>query len=215
VLFVSHNMVAVQSLCSRAVNLDQGQVAFCGTVKAAVGAYLDRVQVLKDRSGHRFRLTGNITRSHPDLAIHEIRVMSDGELSDTGYAVGAPIEVEFDCAAKAPLVQPVFHVRITKGAGNHITSLHSRRSGARLPAVLTGDFTVRCSFEDLLLPAGDYLLHVGIKSGNTWQYVADDAAALTILDTDFFQTGMNPTASDEAVLCRQRWQCDMSQPIAN
>lgn len=205
VLFVSHNMAAVQSLCSRAVNLDQGQVVFCGTVKAAVQAYHERIQVLKDRSGHRFRPTGNITRSHPDLAIHEIRVCSEGEISETGYPIGAPLEIEFDCTAKAPLVQPVFAIRITRGAGPHITSLHSRRSGARLPSVLMGDFTVRCSFHDLLLPPGDYLLHLGIKSGNTWQYIADDAGSLTILPTDYFHTGLNPACSDEAVLCRQEW----------
>jgi lipopolysaccharide transport system ATP-binding protein len=205
VLFVSHNMVAVQSLCTRGVILEQGRVTFTGDAKEAVTAYHDRIHVLKDRAGHRFRLTGNVTKHHPDLAIHEVRILSGGEIRDAGYPIGAPLEIELDCTAKAPLVQPVFGIRISRVAGPHVTTLHSRRSGACLPPSLLGDFTIRCSLSELLLPAGDYLLHLGIKSGNTWQYVADDAATFTILPTDFFGTGIPPNASDEAVLCQQRW----------
>ena len=207
VLFVSHNMVAVQALCCRGVILEHGKVILNGTAKAAVAAYHERIQVLKERSGNRFRPSRNVTKSHPDLEIREIRILSDGELSDGGYSIGAPLEIELDCAAKAPLMQPIFGIEILRVAGPHITSLHSRRSGARFPPSLQGEFTIRCQVRDLLLPAGDYLLRVGIKSGNAWQYLADDAAAFTVTATDFFNTGLNPNSSDEAVLCRQEWQC--------
>lgn len=210
VLFVSHNMVAVQSLCTFGVILEQGGVNFTGDAKAAVKEYHGRLHILKDRVGNRFRVTGNITKSHPDLAIHEIRILSGGEISDAGYPIGAPLEIELDCTAKAPLMQPVFGIRVSRAAGPHITSLHSRRSGARLPSSLVGDFTIRCSLFDLLLPPGEYLLHFGIKSGNTWQYVADDAASFTILPTDYFGTGIAPNSTDEAVLCQQRWYCEPS-----
>ena len=41
VLFVSHNMAAVQSLCGRAIWLDRGAVAFDGAVADSIGRYLD------------------------------------------------------------------------------------------------------------------------------------------------------------------------------
>ena len=40
VLFVSHNMGAVKNLCKRGIVLNQGQVAFDGSVEEAVGYYL-------------------------------------------------------------------------------------------------------------------------------------------------------------------------------
>ncbi|GAB5564462.1 MAG: hypothetical protein Wins2KO_15250 [Winogradskyella sp.] len=40
VLFVSHNMAAVKSLCTRAIVLDNGQIAFDGTQDEAVAYYL-------------------------------------------------------------------------------------------------------------------------------------------------------------------------------
>lgn len=42
VLFVSHNMAAVQSLCSRAVVMRNGQVEFCGEVGTAIRHYSDQ-----------------------------------------------------------------------------------------------------------------------------------------------------------------------------
>ncbi len=43
VLFVSHNMQALQSLCGRAVHLDEGRVAAIGTAQAVVAEYLSKI----------------------------------------------------------------------------------------------------------------------------------------------------------------------------
>ncbi len=66
VLFVSHNMGAVETLCTRGVYLEDGQVAFDGPVHEAVSQYLSKNYVNDDdvlttcaRSGTgRIRLTG-------------------------------------------------------------------------------------------------------------------------------------------------------------
>jgi lipopolysaccharide transport system ATP-binding protein len=42
VVFVSHNLAAVRSLCSRALLLDQGRLVFDGQTDVAVGRYLQR-----------------------------------------------------------------------------------------------------------------------------------------------------------------------------
>jgi lipopolysaccharide transport system ATP-binding protein len=48
VLFVSHNMAAVQTLCTRAICLDSGRLVQIGSVPDAVASYLDGVR--KDRA---------------------------------------------------------------------------------------------------------------------------------------------------------------------
>ncbi len=50
VLFVSHNLAAVQSLCNRGVFLDHGRVSAIGPVQQAIRAYLDSVAELAE--GH-------------------------------------------------------------------------------------------------------------------------------------------------------------------
>jgi lipopolysaccharide transport system ATP-binding protein len=50
VLFVSHNMSAVQTLCGRAVYLQQGRVKGIGGVEEQIGHYLDEMRLIQ--SGH-------------------------------------------------------------------------------------------------------------------------------------------------------------------
>src|SRR5947199_10228008 len=62
VLFVSHNMAAVQQLCQRGLVFHQGQLTFCGTIADAVRNYIGHVIVLtcttvgkrKDRTGSKW-----------------------------------------------------------------------------------------------------------------------------------------------------------------
>jgi lipopolysaccharide transport system ATP-binding protein len=67
VLFVSHNMAVIQSLCQRGVLLQSGQLAADGPVDVAVGQYLRSLEQAMavdlrdrtDRSGwHRIRVSG-------------------------------------------------------------------------------------------------------------------------------------------------------------
>src|SRR5207248_7249026 len=67
VLFVSHNMAAVQQLCTRGIVLQEGSVAFDGSVDAAVQRYLEQTHAgaaasLQDRADRRgsgrLRFTG-------------------------------------------------------------------------------------------------------------------------------------------------------------
>jgi lipopolysaccharide transport system ATP-binding protein len=52
VLFVSHNMAAVENLCRRGIVLNGGKIAFEGTAKEAVLDYLGRVSGSRDSTGH-------------------------------------------------------------------------------------------------------------------------------------------------------------------
>src|SRR5690606_31883928 len=60
VLFVSHNMAAIENLCNKGLYLKQGQIAFKGNAESSVEAYLSdfkqnmRVPLIdrKERSGN-------------------------------------------------------------------------------------------------------------------------------------------------------------------
>ena len=60
VLFVSHNMVAIQNLCKRSILLDNGKIRLDATTEKAVTQYLDINQntisfLLKQASGKEIR----------------------------------------------------------------------------------------------------------------------------------------------------------------
>ena len=56
-LFVSHNMAAVQNLCSRCIWIDDGRVAAAGAPKEVIGQYLNtQTRVEAQGDGPRYRL---------------------------------------------------------------------------------------------------------------------------------------------------------------
>jgi len=68
ILFVSHNMAAIERLCSRAVVLDSGKVSFDGNTREAVEQYL-----VKARPTEGTIIQG-IKKTDPDLEIREITI---------------------------------------------------------------------------------------------------------------------------------------------
>jgi lipopolysaccharide transport system ATP-binding protein len=57
VLFVSHNMAAVKSLCTRGIVLENGQVIFQGNIDAVIEEYFNEVQLVND--GRRTEIINN------------------------------------------------------------------------------------------------------------------------------------------------------------
>ncbi|WP_243400323.1 ABC transporter ATP-binding protein [Flavobacterium alvei] len=64
VLFVSHNMAAVKSLCTRGIVMENGKVVFEGGIDEAIEDYFQEVQVVNDgiRIGVLDNLLGEFTR---------------------------------------------------------------------------------------------------------------------------------------------------------
>jgi lipopolysaccharide transport system ATP-binding protein len=66
ILFVSHNMTAIERLCKTAVVLENGSIAYNGEVKYGVSFYLDR-KVPEGES-----ILSGLHHTHPEVSINEI-----------------------------------------------------------------------------------------------------------------------------------------------
>jgi lipopolysaccharide transport system ATP-binding protein len=83
ILFVSHNMAAVRSLCARAVLLDEGRVVVDDTSERAVGYYLSQKTIhnaVATADEIEARMEGVILRNNPHIRFVEI-----GIFDTTGY----------------------------------------------------------------------------------------------------------------------------------
>src|SRR5437899_571201 len=65
VLFVSHNMAAVENLCRRGIVLEHGKLVFDGTSKEAVHHYLNSLSGVRDSDGHIIDLSDAPDRRSP------------------------------------------------------------------------------------------------------------------------------------------------------
>ncbi|HXG08255.1 MAG TPA: polysaccharide ABC transporter ATP-binding protein, partial [Gemmataceae bacterium] len=207
VLFVSHNMAAVEGLCQRGIVLAHGRLVYQGDAREAVRHYHHSIQANPDQTGHCFDLSARRPEhSHPDFQLRELRITSNGELCPAGYPIGAPLEFHLSGVARRPLGRLVVSFGIHRVGRGLIAGAHTQRGGARLPKWIEGPFTISCSVSDLFLIPGEYSISVGAKSGGVLIYSAESVGTLTILPTDFYGSGYNPDPGGACVLCRQKWE---------
>ena len=95
VLFVSHNMTALKSLCSRAMLLDEGNMVVEGETQAVVNHYLQNMtnSVLEQVWENRETAPGN-----DKVRLRSARIIiNDEEHHENVIRVDTPLKIEFEC----------------------------------------------------------------------------------------------------------------------
>jgi lipopolysaccharide transport system ATP-binding protein len=149
VLFVSHNMSAVKSLCERAVWIDRGQVTRDGRVDEVVDAYLAAGLVRSE--------TGVIAEDIPRSGSGEARItrvdLLDGRGAPTGQIyMGDPFSVALTFEVREPLRDVVIGVGISSLDGVRATSSYSTDGGAPPISFEPGRHRVVLDLNLVLLP---------------------------------------------------------------
>jgi lipopolysaccharide transport system ATP-binding protein len=103
VLFVSHNMGAVRSLCQRALILDGGAVVFDGPADAAVSAYMSDVG--KVEGGGEIAWSSDDPKRpwSDEIALSGIRLVAPSGRCQSVFDTDTPIRVEMDYEILRPL----------------------------------------------------------------------------------------------------------------
>jgi len=190
VMFVSHAMAAVQSLCSRCLVLEAGEMSFDGAAEPAVQRYLrgDRtravVQSLASADGRQG--TGGVRFTSfwvEDEAGYPTSSVSNGKPCTFVMAYEAPdpprSAEELACTIN---VRNVFGVRVFYHH-NLLTGQYFHR--------LAGEGQLRFHVPRLPLSAGEYQLdlHLTRDRGRTLLDGVDGLAMFEVCDGDFFGTG--------------------------
>ncbi len=204
VLFVSHNMAAVGSLCRRGVVLERGRVEYAGTQTEAVARYLtssrkeagslrertDRVGggqmrvvavEIKDAQGR----TLDVAASGQDVDIYLHFEASPG-FHSANVLAGVCVKTQFDV--------PVFlqHNRLTRDEW-----------GALPPR---GAFV--CRVPRLPLPPAVYRITYSLMRGGEYLDAMEDAYELNVTGGDFFGSGEVPPATHGCCLVDARWRLE-------
>ncbi len=156
VLFVSHNMAAVQQLCDRAVHLDAGRVIADGPAQQVVGSYLDslrqrgtlRLAERKDRGG-----TG------PQRIIDAAAYLDAHDTPTTVLAVGRSARLVFALSEPMREAELVFALYDVHG---HLIADFDSRQFAAADHHDTPTSRVICDIPQLTLTPGTYRLNVAL-----------------------------------------------------
>jgi lipopolysaccharide transport system ATP-binding protein len=161
VLFVSHNMSAIQTLCSRAVWLQQGSVAANGPVAQTIASYLASAR----------GQTAAIARAVP-IDQHGLE-LSRLDLSPNPVESGAAVEFRLVLTARVATKVSELALLILSSLETRVAVLDLRPAG--LPVTLRPgcDWTVSGRINSLPVVEGDYGLGLYVAAGDFIGNVTD------------------------------------------
>jgi len=193
VIFVSHNMAAVQNLCQRGVVLTGGKLAFNGSAEDAIQHYLHSVSG-EGAHGHIIDLanTPRATLGRPRL-LERMEFYTDGDLPMPGslpMGAGLKIRVHF------PFAEPVNSFDVGIGFdnmfGQRVFTAHSGFQPDRPQATRIGPQVFVCNIPSLTMVPGEYTLRIWLEINRREVDLVDDAARIQIIESDYYGTGRVP-----------------------
>lgn len=167
IVFVSHDLAAVQAVCRRAVWLADGRIAGVGEASEVIGAYRGSIE---QRSELALRSDGPIT-------VTDVTVSApDG----AGPVTGGALRVSVDLVAKAKLACRVC-IGVSDGTASPILVARREVVLGRTPR------GIDCEFASIPLPSGQYavwlcILDRHLKDLVPWQAVTSVAVSGPSLD---------------------------------
>ena len=163
VLFVSHNMAAVNNLCSTAMLLDKGRIIAHGQTQEVIAAHMTRSHDASDKD--------DLTSFRPSWAksrITSARLLSPAGNEETRFPMGSDLvfEMTFRCEDDAePLRNPLIGVVINHATLGTAGGVNNRMTGCEIPS---GDYRqglLRCTVRRPPLLQGRYTVDVWLGDG--------------------------------------------------
>lgn len=179
VLFVSHSLSSVTSLCTSALLLDSGRIVAAGNVSDVVMKYY--------REGTASPAAFDVTQSNKSIGSEYARLLSGSVLNASGaspteVAISEPIFVEMRFEILKPFhgaFVPNFHFKTADGTVAFVSHDPSRS------ATVPGTYSARCEVPGNFLNEGTYFVGLALTSyamGVTVHFYEQSALSFNVRD---------------------------------
>ncbi|MDT0576866.1 ABC transporter ATP-binding protein [Croceicoccus sp. F390] len=202
VLFVSHNLGAIQNLCDRAISLRDGEMVADGTSSEVVSDYLASFVSF---AGKGFSNDNPDRETKGEIRLIDGRVLDAQGIESEYFDAGSPLVLE--CDYHNPGRARRFEMRFTirDGDGVAVTSAQTSVAGFEFDAAEHG--RVRVTLDRLPLPPGSYSVNATVLT--TDHKISDavpNALTFTVDSASFFATGRTLPRRIARVLFDQHWE---------
>jgi lipopolysaccharide transport system ATP-binding protein len=188
VLFVSHNMSAIASICQTGIVLDAGTISFAGPVHDAVSLYLDQFAESSKRGVQ-------LSQREDRTGTGEVKLTNFYLESETGERIvqiknGQTVRFVFDYATESNQeVENVdFHIVVLTQSEEILFQFGTRFTGQTLMRITPkGRFV--CEIRKFPLVPGRYRMDTYLVAGGEPSDFIPRFTQLDIIDGDFYQSG--------------------------
>ena len=185
VLFVSHNMAAVRSLCTRGVLLNKGRVEMLGTAEDIVDRYM---------SPDRDQLSPTLQFKAPSAAriwMTEASLLVDGEPA-LKVPMGAPLSLSIAFKTETPLRHPRFGWVLQTASGDRILSSNNRFQPSPAYETPAAAGVIICDLGSPPLMAGRYIFSFWLGDMSMDHHTELEALAFDVTERDLWGNGQLP-----------------------
>lgn len=198
VLFVSHNMAAVKSLCTRGMVLEHGKVAFEGGTDESVSYYLTKKQS-QSKNNFPIKIKNGIIKNF---------VLLDGQRTKSNLILGEPCSFEIDIFIdKIKMLKLNLRYQVFDKDENLITTLNAYHNNAN-KTLKKHNQKIVCQIDEIKISPGNYKLGIEILDLHSKEilYSNDSFMDFEIEIGDFFKSGKVPSIKNMGVLMmKQKW----------
>ena len=204
VLFVSHNLAAVENLCSRGIWLDGGKIKMDGEAKEVIQAYMGSFAG-GEASGSDFMGLEN-RLGNGDLRFTRLEYLNlDGtarELTRCGDSLLLRLHYRVEKAVR----NVSFGLRLFTELGTLVTESGNVQDGLEVRVIPPGEGYVEIAIDSLnLLPATYYVSLWATDPTGMPVYDGDVRASLDIEPANIYRSGRMPQSRYGIVYFPQRW----------
>jgi ABC-type polysaccharide/polyol phosphate transport system ATPase subunit len=167
IVFVSHNLVLVQKVCSRAIWLDKGRIASEGNPQEVVNDYTYRQ--MRDRADVLHSAPSEIPLRYGtgEAEIERVRILDHEGRERDFFEPGEEIVLQIDYHAFAKISPVNFLAIVTDNEGLKLCGTDFAREKFDGLKSIEGRGSVRCRFRKLPLRPGTYFLIAIIEDSET------------------------------------------------
>jgi lipopolysaccharide transport system ATP-binding protein len=199
ILFVSHNMAAIESLCSKCLLLQKGTMTAIGGTQEIITAYTEPAKKMAN-----FDLEQRTDRiGSGKLKVTRVAVKRPDGTETESVPMGTPFSVEIDY--KGSLKKAYVAVMINGAVIESIIQANSFYSYDGMADLSSGK--LECLFNENILLAGEYNISVHIGEVAELADEIHNCQTFYVETRDIYNTGRAPVSSG-LVYARHSWKFD-------
>jgi lipopolysaccharide transport system ATP-binding protein len=190
VLFVSHNMAAVEALCNRGLYISEGRLQSAGTPAEVIGHYLS---VEAAPSSSRTSLS-----SHPgrragcEVMMRSVLLTSERGAPTTAVRMGEELGICVTYQSDRRSISPVLGLVVKNHLGAALFGVNNRIVGGYEFATSSNAGAVTCHLRALPLMPATYSIDLYFGDAYQDHDVIDDAVTFEVTPADVFGSGKLP-----------------------
>lgn len=210
VLFVSHNMGSISSLCSSCVVLSNGSKEYDGNTQEAIEFYMkDVLRANGDRASeepHVIYTETADTEHNERCRITKVEILdTEGRPKELVYTWDSfVIRVHFESKERVKNASVVIEMKTLDGI--RVLVLSTQPDGTYHLPLEPGQDYVDCIIEQPSFSAGEYVIGAGLAIPRVeYLWRKEELGRLHIQAKDVYECGLSPTTARSLLAVRHKW----------